>query len=93
MDTEGPESVPTAAHPDDRIQQHYCRSTHPTDTEGAESVPTAAHVDDRIQQHSYRYLHSTHAGVLSSEDLYAYKISVLRCQIHQLFIYYHHPMI
>ena len=35
--------MPTAAHPDDRLQQHHGRSSHPTDTEGPESVATAAH--------------------------------------------------
>ena len=46
MDTEGPENVPTAAHPDDRRQQHPYRYSNPTDTEGPESVTTAAHPDE-----------------------------------------------
>ena len=58
-DTEGPESVATAVHADDREKQYYCRYPHPTDTEGPESVPTAVHADDREKQHSCRYPHPT----------------------------------
>jgi hypothetical protein len=56
---EGPETVPTAAHADDRLQQHNCGYSHSTDTEGPESVATAAYPDDRLKQHDYMYTHST----------------------------------
>ena len=59
------ESVPTAAHPDDRNEQNeqqHCRSSHPTDTEGPESVATAAHADDRHEQHTCRSPQSSFHG-------------------------------
>jgi hypothetical protein len=57
------ESVPTAAHPDDRNEQNeqqHCRSSHPTDTEGPESVATAAHPDDRNEQNEQQHCRSSH---------------------------------
>ena len=56
------ESVPNAAHPDDRDEQHDRRYPHPTDTEGPESVATAAHADDRHEQHTCRSPQSSFHG-------------------------------